>query len=575
MSDIASMTLGLPEDIDADVGAIESGADHLDTVCQNMLGQAEGTHDQFRSSAGEFTELVAWNIVSSSSQELSSWQEAAASLTYGAAVLRQWGLDIATYRAERAKLETRWEEEKAEAESAVAASSGSGSILGEGGREALKTTQLETLREELLTAHTGHWETLMDQADQVEKDLRDGPSQETLERLIESALLSGSQLTYFGDAVPSMVPDELSGDEHPSVVNLWWTTMTEEEQQQAVEDHPELLRELDGIPATVRDQLNRVHLDEEIERLEEEITERDEEIREIASRGSNGSVSIALNMAGDDTLDQQLATLERLRDNLQGDPDLRPEDKNHHDDKFLLALDTEGSGRAIVASGNPDTADNVATLVPGTGTTWESVNGQVERADRLANAASQASRDDDHSVITWIGYDAPNPLQAAGSGKAEGAVDELSGFQDGLRSTHQSTSPSHNTVIGHSYGSTVVGHTAQSQQGLDADALVFVGSPGVKAEHVSGLNLPADDVYASTAENDKINEGLLGWGAGHVHGPDPTDEGFGATVFPSAPGSEGGTFPLNDAHVEYFDEVEEDEESSLRYMGRVISGTTD
>nr|WP_223839083.1 alpha/beta hydrolase family protein [Nocardiopsis deserti] len=200
----------------------------------------------------------------------------------------------------------------------------------------------------------------MEQTEQTEQDLRDGPGQDSLERLIESALLSGSQLTYFGDAVPSMVPDELGGDEHPSVVNLWWTSMTEEEQEQAVRDHPELLRELDGIPATVRDQLNRDHLDDEIERFEEDTAERDEEIRDMAARGGNGSSAIATSMADDDTLDNQLKELKELRESL--------DDENN--DRCLLALDTEGDGRAIVANGNPDTADNVATLVPGTTTRW-------------------------------------------------------------------------------------------------------------------------------------------------------------------------------------------------------------
>jgi len=33
-------------------------------------------------------------------------------------------------------------------------------------------------------------------------------------------------------------------------------------------------------------------------------------------------------------------------------------------------------------------------------------------------------------------------------------------------------------VLGHSYGSTVIGHTAQQGDGINADAVIFVGSPG-------------------------------------------------------------------------------------------------
>lgn len=151
--------------------------------------------------------------------------------------------------------------------------------------------------------------------------------------------------------------------------------------------------------------------------------------------------------------------------------------------------------------------------------------------------------------------------------EAEGAVDELSDFQDGLRATHQGP-PSNNTVIGHSYGSTVVGHTAQGDQGLDADELVFVGSPGVNADHVTDLGFSPENVHASTAEHDKINDGAIGMGSKGAHGTDPTTEDFGATGFVSNEGTEGGSF-LGDAHSEYFDE----NNSSLEHMGKIITGT--
>lgn len=202
-------------------------------------------------------------------------------------------------------------------------------------------------------------------------------------------------------------------------------------------------------------------------------------------------------------------------------------------------------------------------MVPGTTTTWESVDGQMTRADDLKEAAGNADSDAEHSVITWIGYDAPNVVEAAFPGRAEGAVDELSAFQEGLRATHENSSPSNNTVIGHGYGSTVVGHTAQSEAGLDADELVLVGSPGVNADHVDELGFDSDDVHVSTAEND----GITGM-TGKTHGADPTDRAFGATEFRSADGGEGGPWPLGAAHSEYF----QPNKPSTRYMGGVIAG---
>ncbi|MFE1100885.1 alpha/beta hydrolase [Nocardiopsis alba] len=557
MTSISDLSLGLPSDIQADVASINEGADGLDRLCRTMLGDSETVDAGFRASAGEFTDLIAWDIVTAASTELMAWEEAAKSLTYGAATFRLWAGDIKDYRLARAGLERRWEEAVSNAKAAVSRIGSRPDMHGSltsGVFETAKVEELEALRADLLSEHTKHWDTLMDRADQTKKDLRDGPGQSTLERLLGAGLLTGAQLSRFSDTVPGMAPDLPAEGESPAVVGLWWSSMTEEEQRQAMKEHGELLRALDGIPVTVRDELNRGLLQEEISRLEEEVAEA-EEWRDAAMGPwpTGGAWGTYHAMKGLEDVQGELDTLTTLRSRLE-DPNA---------DRYLLSLDTEGRGRAIVSSGNPDTADGVATLVPGTTTTWQSVNGLIGRADALLESATDADEDGEHAVVTWVGYDAPNFVEAAFSGRAEGAVDELSGFQEGLRVTHQNTSPSHNTVIGHSYGSTVVGHTAQGDDGLDADDIVLVGSPGSNADHVSELGFAPDDVHTSTAENDGIS-----MVTGFTHGPDPTAPGFGATVFDSDPGSEGGSWPLGDAHSEYFDR----NSASLEYMGEVIAG---
>ncbi|MGO1053633.1 alpha/beta hydrolase [Crossiella sp. CA198] len=72
----------------------------------------------------------------------------------------------------------------------------------------------------------------------------------------------------------------------------------------------------------------------------------------------------------------------------------------------------------------------------------------------------------------------------------------------GLRATHEDQ-PSHNTVVGHSYGSTVVGHTPRDLT-IQADEVVFIGSPGVGVTQASELNLPPERVHSSTAQHDVI-----------------------------------------------------------------------
>ncbi|MFE1099909.1 alpha/beta hydrolase [Nocardiopsis alba] len=527
--------LGLPGDIDADPSTIRSGAESLIDLRLSLTGQTEETDTRFRSSAGEFTDLLAWDITTAAADELILWEDTTRDLTYGAAVLKQWAQDIEDYRAKRANIEDRFA-------TALA--------------ERVADEPVDLLKKMLLEEHQGYWSTLMEQAEEASDSLRNGPSAEALERMAQAGLLTGTQLSYFGDSYPGMLPEGLPGPEdHPSTVNNWWNSLDETEQQQALEDHPELLRDLDGIPATVRDQLNRDHLDEEIARLEDEVAEAERERDEAmdALNDSSGGFGAYSSQTDLNDLRDELDTLTRLHENLNA------EDA----DRYLLALDTEARGRAIVSNGNPDTADNVATLVPGTTTTWQSVDAQMGRANSLVDSANDVAENDEHAVISWIGYDAPNFAEAAGTGRAEGAVDELSRFQDGLRATHENTTQSNNTVIGHSYGSTVVGHTAQSEAGLNADEIVLVGSPGADAQHASELGFAPENVHASTAENDGIT-GLTDL----THGADPTSPDFGATVFESDEGSEGGPWPLGAAHSEYFKEGS----LSLKYMSEVIAG---
>lgn len=598
MTKISDVSLGLPEDIDADPDAIESGAEELDRIHRTMLGQSEDTYGQYRASAQEFTDLLAWEITSTASVEVTAWQEASEALTFGAAVMRQWASDIEDYRAARAELVERWNTAKSSMETmleSVNVTPGvppppisipgqraltflfSGGVAAQLAKDHLLepklVSALEDVRADLLSEHSGHWETLMDQADQAESDLRKGPDDASLERLVGAGYLNAGQLALYGAIPAGMVPegpDEVPSDMPPALVNLWWSSLTEDEQQEAMELHPDELRELDGIPAVVRDELNREHLDDEIERmtqeaeeLRKEVDRLEEELMDDTSPPIDGPLITASVDLVD--LENQLDVLNELQGRLDGTSGHELPEGLGHEDLYLLSLDTENEGRAIVTHGNPDTADNIATSVPGTTTDWTSINGQMGRSGDLYRAAAETDPDAEHAVITWIGYDAPAIHEAAGPTKAENAVEELSDFQKGLRATHEGAQPSHNTVIGHSYGSTVVGHTAMSEEGLDADDLVFVGSPGVGAEHVTELGFAPENVHASTALNDGISPVISGLAP---FGLSPNDPSFGATEFESAEGSRGWPPPLGPAHSEYFDP----ETPSLEYMGEVIAG---
>lgn len=135
-------------------------------------------------------------------------------------------------------------------------------------------------------------------------------------------------------------------------------------------------------------------------------------------------------------------------------------------DATILALDEH---QAIVAFGDLANAQDITTFVAGVGSSnpqrWRN---SFVRAENIATHTQSAT-------IAWLGYAAP-PNVTGGLAREpalQGAT-KLRAFQQQLR-TEYPEADLH--VLGHSYGSTVVGTAAA--QGLAADSLIVVGSPGI------------------------------------------------------------------------------------------------
>ncbi|WP_157982433.1 hypothetical protein [Nocardiopsis sp. FIRDI 009] len=220
---VADLSLGLPEDIDADPGVIRDKSDSLTSICSRMTGRVQDADGHFNDAAGEFAGLVAWDLSAASAAEVAKWEETAKALTDGAAVMKLWADDIETYRTKRSELEERWNSAKSSAQWRLDNPFVSGaaesplfplaggieeSLTAQSDREAEEVDALIELRSQLLAEHSIAWDTLMDQADQTEKDLRDGPSAETLERLIESGHLSWRHLGIFPPEDPPPLSEE-------------------------------------------------------------------------------------------------------------------------------------------------------------------------------------------------------------------------------------------------------------------------------------------------------------------------------------------------------------------------------
>ncbi|WP_344750990.1 alpha/beta hydrolase, partial [Micromonospora olivasterospora] len=319
----------------------------------------------------------------------------------------------------------------------------------------------------------------------------------------------------------------------PASVRSWWAGLTPAQRRWLVAREPELVGRLDGVPATARDQANRLLVGRRREVL---LAER----RRLLGRLPGGP----LELAGLARVEASLSGLDALTARLTDGGQPRA---------YLLGLDPGGEGRAIVALGDPDRADRVLTYVPGMTAGLADASGELGRAARVRDRCAALDPTGATAAVLWLDYDAPDFLHEAALPRQAGdAGPALHRFQEGLRATHDGP-PARQTVLGHSYGSVVVG-TAARDHGLAADALVFVGSPGVGVDGAAGLRLPGGEVWASTAPDDVIRlarppdalarrilvgasplAAVLVGGEEHAlwFGRDPTDPGFGARTFPS------------------------------------------
>jgi pimeloyl-ACP methyl ester carboxylesterase len=203
--------------------------------------------------------------------------------------------------------------------------------------------------------------------------------------------------------------------------------------------------------------------------------------------------------------------------------------------RHFLFFDPAGDGRAAEVFGDLTTATRIAVLVPGVDTTLadfdRGLGGVARRAPGVQGRTlfqHLSKRDRDVAVISWLGYDPPEGvgLAAATEGRARAGAAELAAFVRDLLSRRPGVAV---TLIGHSYGSLVVGLAAPRLP--EVTDVVTLGAPGIGADHAADLG--GARVWSALAPADWIRRipqvRLLGLGLGRR----PTSAGFGAIPLPT------------------------------------------
>ncbi|MEW2080700.1 alpha/beta hydrolase [Streptomyces sp. NPDC005283] len=374
---------------------------------------------------------------------------------------------------------------------------------------------------------------------------------------------------------------EIPKDKSPAHNAEWWKGLSQEQRDEYTTLYPASIGALDGIPSTVRDDANRMVLAETRAKYQLELDALPPEPSKYVKHPGHGrtvrneewvkwnerKVELEKSLKGPDAIEKRLYG--------SASSGLPP--------AYLLGFDTEKRGHAIVSIGNPDTADNVVTYVPGTFAKLESIDGDLSRAELLRSQANATDREHSTTSILWLDYDAPQSIlgEASDTKFADAAQQPLSNFLTGIQEANGGEV--NQTLLGHSYGSLVAGQTMRDNGDLPVDNAIMVGSPGVGVDHAKDLNIPADHVWAGTAKNDLINlapppagplaplnpKAYMELFDDHsiVHGNDPISDDFGGRTFHVAdgklPGSGGEMMP---AHSQYW------EGDSLNNMAKIVTG---
>jgi Hydrolase N-terminal helical domain/Alpha/beta hydrolase len=379
------------------------------------------------------------------------------------------------------------------------------------------------------------------------------------------------------DAAPQIPPP----DAKPEDVKKWWDSLSQEQKDQLIAQHPPELGNLNGINAVVRDTVNQAVMNDDINLVENIAKQRGVSATDVLANPGMYGLSAA------DVTRYHNAT--KTRDGLNYDSG--PEGPNQRP-VMLWAYDPlgfNGWGKAAIAIGNPDYARNTAVIVPGTGSSV--AQGWMSGQQDAINLYDQSlAADPEHhytSVIAWMGYEAPHDfsdLRVSEPGLARAGGDLLAADVNGLWVTHNSLTPEHITVIGHSYGSTTVAD-AFAHSNMHANDAVLIGCPGTDlARCAVDFHLDGGHVYVGAASTDPVS--WIGEGNGIPEqwlkgklreyglpipfdaglGRDPAGDGYGSIRF-HAEVTGSGEMDRND-HSHYYDMGSE----ALRSMTDIASG---
>jgi hypothetical protein len=346
------------------------------------------------------------------------------------------------------------------------------------------------------------------------------PSLRGVELLDQLSLLDRSQLNRFVSSHPETISALLSNPPAAAAVASEWASWPQATRELMVKQAPQLIGSLEGFPYAERNVANRSYLASSQQLIRQQLA------------------SSSIGRAAKEELATRLHMLEQVRAALKTSASGNA--------RTLVSLDATGEGRAVIAIGDPSTADYVDYLIPGM---FSDVDTQIQvlagGADSIATAQQAWLKKLNPGVPTtqlptvatlaWIGYHTPNIVNVASMSLAREGQKSLTASIEGLRAERAARingAQPYVAILAHSYGTTAAMLSLQDDQ-VSVDALAIVGSPGSPARTAGELNVTNGNVWVGAGSTDPVPQtGLFG--------SQPTSAAYGAHHF----GVDGATDPL-------------------------------
>ncbi|HPT94735.1 MAG TPA: alpha/beta hydrolase [Microbacteriaceae bacterium] len=336
-------------------------------------------------------------------------------------------------------------------------------------------------------------------------------------RLTATALWAGDQR--------SVTAEGLAALSNPDRIREAWNSLGSKRRAELLAASPMIIGNLDGIPLLDRVEANRLNVTEEIGVRQQSILRLQAQLDDpdawAAKHPRDAEEARAALLA-------RILTERRAMDGFRALLDQRitwyDESGIAHVDQGARVVVFDPAQHAIATyHGAVDTQTrdvpgwlrNVAVFVPGTGTEMDDF--ADGRAGDLAKAAGR-----DTGMFVWAGGPFPQGGEAVNAGFSQNLAPKLLSFVEGVAMPDGASV----TMIGHSYGSAIVG--VAEAHGLQADRVLYVAGAGIGLGNTSVADFPGDaDHYAIMARRDFIVGNSQGvyredWGIGH--GPSPLDD---------------------------------------------------